>query len=295
MRKGNNWRHLQDKEWLAFHQSWWGVELEPSAIITIPQVTVAINLVDRTGFRKAQSFLIREEYISMYNRAADFFDWDDAAVVISGSPGIGKSVGLLYYLRRRMAENIATTSLQISDIPDTSPSVLALIDASEQAPKAPHRDLILSRANLIFASSLDESAYKPVLELRRGVVWYIQPWSPNEIKDALRLQPWYARSKTAERLAISSRLDDVMSRAGPFDARRFFEALQYPNTFESKLSDGLSQIQRRDFYYAVADCRTSPDSVFHRLLAIFRVHHNKRDSDIATIQFTSSYIATRVR
>ncbi len=182
------------------HRDWWcnqHIDLTTAnTVINVPDFAAT----DLLGFTD-QRFLIRSEYIVLFDRLVRFWTtahrWNQRGVVITGQPGIGKSVFLVYALLRclqngqphvfHMRQQTFTISANgVSEVDPRQPSTLitfpvfALIDS--QLRKIPPPDELIRTPLLcpIFATSPDEQRYHPFYA-HAAPFFVMDPWTDEEL------------------------------------------------------------------------------------------------------------------
>ncbi|KAF8651837.1 hypothetical protein AX16_004637 [Volvariella volvacea WC 439] len=306
-----SWKPL---DWSHLYAVWWGVPLDANLdMLVVPEPLR--ELLGFMGYIEADTILIRDEYKTLYDRATQYLTARPTGIVVSGSPGTGKSIGLIYLLRRRMADRLTTmltvgiltyivapqgafvqpsTSVIDLDIPRYRPPMWSLVATRKGVREQPHWALVSSRASAIQATSPDMSTYKGWRSNRSAPVWCMAPWSREELYRALPLQFIYP-NQPDQQAEIRRRLEDAITTYGPHSARTVFDALLSPGRVSASLEIALGSIHRANLTKILSETKASPDSVFHSLFTVVRVGTHDFDDDTVAVQFSSPYIATRVR
>ncbi|KAK7033995.1 hypothetical protein VNI00_012425 [Paramarasmius palmivorus] len=208
----SRWKRELADGWIMFKEQWWGpagkarlhevwLRKPESRIIqleTIPGPFLSLTSLHCTKGR----ILVRNEYTQTHARLTAAFDAGNSGVILTGSPGIGKSYFIIYILLARMANEqitIITFSDRESYLFDkegvwsmhsdnlkswedirTSIRPWSLIDADmdKLEPAAS-----LTSAPLVFsvqAVSPDPKRYRLWKKGWGGIKWYMNPWTEAE-------------------------------------------------------------------------------------------------------------------
>ncbi|KAF8659940.1 hypothetical protein AX16_001676 [Volvariella volvacea WC 439] len=321
------WQRLN---WTTFHSAWWGVPLSSTSgsvsgstselagsdrswKLKVPEP--ATDLLNAMGHLEADTILVRSEYISMYERAVKYFELRRGGIVICGSPGIGKSLCLIYFLRRRMASQLPTlltvgvttylftplgvfalltsqvTELDIH-IPSLGPEIWSLVDTRNGVQEQPHWSLVSGCSLLrpVQAACTDGATYEGWRWTRGAVRWYMQPWTREEIEHALPLQFGYSEKRRDE---IHRKLDEVVDVYGSHSARTVFRCLLYAtSSTDTYMAHALLNLEPQTIKTILRDTDTSDN---HALFTIIRLASHPTDDDTASIVFASPFVAHEVR
>ncbi|KAK0213771.1 hypothetical protein IW262DRAFT_329865, partial [Armillaria fumosa] len=214
------------------HCEWWcnpTIDLTTAnAIISLPEFRVT-SILSYTSHR----LLIRQEYILLFNRLVIFCTtaprWHSRGIIITGQPGIGKSVFLLYALLRCLQNGQPllfhmknqTYAIFANGVSEVDPACLlqsvtvpicALIDSAGGQKVPPPDELLHSHFICpIFATSPDERRYHHFKQARVAVVFVMDPWSDDELSLGVSL----ASEDLALVALYQSQLSQVTYLCGP--------------------------------------------------------------------------------
>ncbi|KAF9508834.1 hypothetical protein BS47DRAFT_1384610 [Hydnum rufescens UP504] len=208
---------VEHEMYLWLHKEWWGVPLTPErrtpplsgllfpdsegdlieeVPIGIEVLTLPPGLLARTGGK----LMIRDEYRECYNLLEA--DPNIRGTVVSGQPGIGKSLFLYYCLARRLSQSQPTvfheggpevplffsergvyrcinTSARVPGVPQGTWALLDSTDAAEPPPR-----FFVNQASpfyIIHAAFPDNRRYKSWRNQKGGGIFYMSPWSWPEL------------------------------------------------------------------------------------------------------------------
>ncbi|PBL03038.1 hypothetical protein ARMGADRAFT_1069607 [Armillaria gallica] len=188
----------------TLHHKWWG---NTSTDLTIANDTVDLSELHPLDnlTRTENCLIVRKEYVYLFERLLNFSRTPGAithGVVVTGQPGIGKSIFLLYVLlhllqdRRDFILHLdAETYAVCKDGPFTaepshfySPKILvpagtwALID-SQPSQKEPPPFWLTRHCSIlpIFTTSPDKQRYDNWMKSRSAVTFVMDPWSDEEM------------------------------------------------------------------------------------------------------------------
>ncbi|THV06602.1 hypothetical protein K435DRAFT_849070 [Dendrothele bispora CBS 962.96] len=199
-----------EEDWVQFYTTHWGKPealrkaVENDRVWSIPNTEV-------TGlyFEDTSTFFIREQYEELYSYLDGRKQTD--GVVVSGSPGIGKSFFNVYCLARRLNEQGTTLfrncrgsyylfnkhgvfllengfSISRRHLKgfDNQNRLWLLYD--EVYGTSPPPEMFMNQPIfIVHASSPDSNRYKWASNMPRASIWYMDVWRFPELRDALKL------------------------------------------------------------------------------------------------------------
>ncbi|SJL08737.1 uncharacterized protein ARMOST_12107 [Armillaria ostoyae] len=287
---------------------WWR---DISTDLTIANTFIALPELDMsyTLNQSHQHLLIRLEYVYLFNRLRSFSATPHGVgcgIVVTGQPGIGKSIFLLYALLRALQNGeelvlhfdgetyIMTQNGPIPIDPSylqemVKKPVWALIDSDRRKKVPPSPWLTKHRLVLpIFATSPDKDRYD-WLTRRNGVTFVMDPWTYQELLLSVRL---LGNTQILQNL-YESRLPQAVYVCGPVirDINTFVLS-ELPTPITVRMDAALDFSSFRDlaklFLTYSSSCVQESHSV---ILMRRRLTTDPLSGDEILLDFRSGYVA----
>ncbi|KAK0494222.1 hypothetical protein EDD18DRAFT_1176064 [Armillaria luteobubalina] len=284
-----------------------------NAIISLP----GLGLTDILSYT-THRFLIRQEYIFLFNRLVLFCAtaprWHSRGIIITGQPGIGKSIFLLYTLLRCLQDGQPvlfhmmnqTFTIFANGVSQVDPACLlqsvttpicALID-SEGRQKVPPPDELLHSYFIcpVFTTSPDSRRYHNFMQDRAAVVFVMDPWSDDELSLGVSL----AAEDLARVALYQSQLSQVKDLCGPV-IRDILSTLLYqsPHPIQNCIKAALGKVNDYDRLvniYTAFLTSTSPEVHESHALVLMRreLTDTPEAGDNVLLEFKSPTVAELV-
>ncbi|KAK7439389.1 hypothetical protein VKT23_017611 [Stygiomarasmius scandens] len=195
---------------------YWGIKTKINAIhdTSVLEVPKPIQLATNLHFDGSNSLYVRLDYKTLYGYLDGENDAEQKGVVVTGSPGVGKSFFNIYALARRLTEckttfyRVNPSSCWVFDrfgvwnLPFSAPIsalelmlpversedfIWCLYDSNDQA--EPFTPFQSDACFLVQTTSPNHEKYFNWTKQahRRASFWFMEPWNYNELCEGLRL------------------------------------------------------------------------------------------------------------
>ncbi|KAL4256518.1 Crinkler effector [Pleurotus pulmonarius] len=292
-------------------QEWWGkseneAKLDAGKVINFKSSTV--NYAEPTRGR----FIVREYHTSLFTSLQQVDPHSHGGVVISGQPGSGKSYTLLYLLLKMLikrepilflpvnagAHYFSSDGVQYSslvdetcldELNDDENCTWALVNSDTHLRPPPSPLLAAFGIFIIQSTSPSRLRYKSWVKQKRGLIWYMERWTRDEIVQALTLVRVLPQRPLDE---LESSADKMIAKWG-WAPRDIVAAIEEEEQLENALTEALKQLKTSSQLLELFE-QTTPsdarDEFSHSIICLYQSLAGK-----PTVDFKSAYIRYRVQ
>ncbi|KDQ23684.1 hypothetical protein PLEOSDRAFT_1086153 [Pleurotus ostreatus PC15] len=292
-------------------QEWWGKSDNEAKLVAGTVIDFKSSTVNFAEPTKGQ-FVVREYHTSLLTSLQEVDTHRHGGVVISGQPGSGKSYSLLYLLLQKLikrepilflpvntgAHYFSSDGVQYSslvdetcldEINDDENCTWALVNSDIHLQPLPSPLLAAFGIFIIQSTLPSRSRYKAWVKQKRGLIWYMQRWTKEEIVQALTLVRVLPRRPLDE---LEASADKMIAKWG-WAPRDIAGAIEEEEQLENALTEALKRLKTSSQLLELFERITTSDSsdeFSHSIISLYQSLSGK-----PVVNFKSVYIRYRVQ
>ncbi|KAJ7672743.1 hypothetical protein B0H17DRAFT_1083829 [Mycena rosella] len=305
------WHRIQDTQWKEFHATWWGQwpklqdSIENTKNIQLGQSKVTREFSSDSSDRSPEALYIRDELVELYGRISQLSEARNSGVVLTGQPGCGKTLSLIFFLLCHLAirrpimytKALKTcyyfnssgiwrarlSDLTSEDVPELDGHRMWSLIDSDLSQDEPSGE-ITRFAFAVHAVSPNESRYKRWRRQLNARRIFMNPWTMNDLLAWAQLDP-----QVKDYHLDYQQLQKLVDLCGPVPRDIAGELLGGSTT--AVVSTYLRRLTAPDFRKQLGDFTIAPSESSQQLIIVWGHKIDGKEDDDFTTDFKSPHVA----